>query len=327
MSVVVGTNFSEESCSAAQSAALIAMRWSAALALVHVADSLGDTLLVVEDDRNLLGPVRRQLEHEAERLRRLGPRVVTHLAAGARHLQLAQAALWWSARLLVIAAPSGGSRRGILPGTAERTAAVSPVPTLVVRGTALEQWLRGDRRLRVLVGVDPSAATSAALEWLIPLRRLGECEVLKVHVASKGAASSPRGVNPLEESQARSSHPYRGARTSGSAAPPGPSGPGEILDPWGASDHGGEVMIRVKDERGGTAAQLLLLAEEEAADLLLVGANARASAARFWVRSVSREVLHRASRTSVLCVPAGSSTAAEPPPLPPSRGSTATSPE
>lgn len=326
MSVVVGTNFSEEACRAAQAAALIAMRWSAPLALVHVADSFGDTLLVAEDDRHLLGPVRRQLEHEAERLRRLGPRVATHLAAGALHLQLAQAALWWSARLLVIAAPSG-ARRGILPGIAERTAAVSPVPTLVMRGTALEQWLRGDRRLRVLVGVDPSAATSAALEWLTPLRRLGECEVIKVHVASTRAASSPRGVNPWEEAQARSGHPYRGARTSGSAAHPGPIGPGEILDPRGAPEHGGEVTIRVKDERGGTAAQLLLLAEEEAADLLLVGANARAGAARFWVRSVSREVLHRASRASVLCVPAGSSAAAEPPPLPPSMGSTPTSPE
>ena len=49
-------------------------------------------------------------------------------------------------------------------GVAERTAESAPVPTLVVRDAApFEAWARGERALKVFVGVDFSASCAAAL--------------------------------------------------------------------------------------------------------------------------------------------------------------------
>ena len=89
------------------------------------------------------------------------------------------------ARLIVLA--SLGRRaplRWLLGSVAERTAQTAPVPVLVVRGAAgFQAWLRGERPLGVMIGVDLSESARSALEWAAELRHLGACDLTVAHIA------------------------------------------------------------------------------------------------------------------------------------------------
>jgi nucleotide-binding universal stress UspA family protein len=288
--IICGTDFSENARQTANVAAALAARLSAHLVLVHATGlPIQDSTAEAYDAVN--ASFRERLHEEAERSRGLVATVEEILSAGAPDEVLVQLAKQRQARLLVVS--SIGLRaptRFLLGSVAERTAESSPVPTLVVRDAApFEAWARGERPLNVFVGVDFTANSDAALRWVSELRQIGPCEVVAAY------ADWPR-----EET----------ARLGGSGSLGPLESPPEVqralerdIQEKVARLLGKEyVRIVVKGGWGRADAQLVGLATEAQADLIVVGTHQWHGLSRLRHGSVSRGILYH-SPTSVACVP------------------------
>lgn len=284
MTIATGTDFSQAAATATDVAAALAQRMQDDLVLVHVVGSDAPPSGAGRDDS-----VQRRLEAEVQRLQPV--RVQGVLTGGEPHQQIVAIGVETGARLLVLGSVGQGrTRPWVLGSVADKVAQHSPVPVLVVRdGARLLAWLRQERPLAVLVGVEPTAGSLAALTWAQSLRRVGPCSVTATQVVW------PPELQPV--------------------AGPGRQIPLDVLDP--------EVAGRLREElrtwaqRAGLAAEttfdvrpgwgrvdshLLQVAAEGKADLVVVGTHQRAGIARLWQGSVSRGVLHD-SPVSVACVP------------------------
>ncbi len=294
MTIVCGTDFSRNSASAARAAGAIAKRLALPLTLVHTIDAPGAEIGAGPAHGVVDEALRNRLDAQAQDLgERFGIDVEPLIEPGAADERLVALACSLDARLLVVA--SLGERRQErwrLGSVAERVAQASPVPVLVVRdGGRLEAWARGERSLRVMVGVEPTPASKAALRWAGELRAIAPCELLVAQIAWPAEAHDRIGLPTpmpldhlrpeLEEALLRDLERWAGG-------PPGPGGRSFIVRPgWGRVD-----------------SHLTQLAAELEADLLVVGTHQRSGIARLWQGSVSRGVLHAAAM-SVACVPAG----------------------
>lgn len=292
MAILCGTDFTPRAAEAAEVAAAVAVRAGETLLLVHALDEHGGT-----------GPASKKLHAEAERLRQLfsGLEVNTRLESGFADEVLAGLARSGAAadtpgrqgvRLIVVS--SLGRRdpsRWALGSVAERTAQLSPVPVLIVRDEVLLlEALRGERRLRVVVGFDFSATSAAALRWVSEICRVVPCDVVVGHVTQPAA----------ERKRQRAGRPV-GAFESFPQL--------EVLL---KSDLGARVReqvwtdgspgIRIKLSTGARANALAELAAEEKADLLVAGSCPLHGSGRTWQESVSRGALYHAAM-SVACVP------------------------
>lgn len=284
MAVVCGIDFSPRSDEAASAAAQLAARFQVPLVLVHAVYAYGMPLRRIGDEEVVYDDVRRRLRAEAERLRETVAAVHAELLMGNPDEALLEAAERHSARLVVVA--SLGHRAAghwLLGSVAERTASTSPVPTLVVRANEpLLAWARGERPLRILVGADFTAASDAALSWVSELAKAGPCEVTVAHVAwppgerlRLGTTRQQDLEHVLERDLAKKV--------------------GDVLGQVSAD-------LRVQLGSGITSEELVRLADEVQADLVVVGAHQRSGLSALWRGSVSRDVLTFAS-TNVVCVP------------------------
>ncbi len=288
--IICGTDFSENARQAANVAAALATRLSAPVVLVHAAGLLNQGSTSEAYDA-VIASFRKRLHEEAEHLRGLGATVEETLSAGAPDEMLAQLAQQRQARLLVVS--SLGLRaptRSLLGSVAERTAESSPVPTLVVRDAApFESWARGERPLNVFVGADFTANSDAALRWISDLRQIGPCEVVAAYAdwppeetarlgvsGSFGLVGNPPGMQRVLEQDMQE----KVARLLG-------------------EEH---VRIVVQAGWGRVDAQLIGLATEAQADLIVVGTHQWHGLSRLQHGSVSRGILHHAPM-SVACVP------------------------
>jgi len=289
MSIVFGTDFSEPASRAGKVAALLAARRHAALDMVHVLppDDLEEGPAKDAAMRRAVA----KLRAEASELGSLGQHVTTDVVTGLPDEALPALAEGRKAELLVIGAlgrrPPSRWRLGT---TAERAAQASAIPTLVVRDARpFEAWYRKERSLRVVVAVDFSRRSDAALAWVASMRALGPMDVTVLHVYSPGLErerlglsipASLAGPNPeLEEVIARQlSHRVWG-----------PGGPGDL-------------KLEVRPGSGRPADHLVQEAEALRADLIVVGTHRREGLDLIRHGSVSRGVLHGAS-ISVAVVP------------------------
>ena len=132
--IVCGTDFSATATEAVDIAAAMARRLETSLVLIHVDELLGAlTSNPVVLEAAILQR-RSDLDDEAQRLRELGTRVEEKFLSGSAFDELVTAATKFKAGLVVLGAVGHGlARRLLLGSVAERTAEVSPVPTLVVR--------------------------------------------------------------------------------------------------------------------------------------------------------------------------------------------------
>lgn len=284
MTIVCGTDLSANAGVAARSAGAIARRLAVPLRLVHVreASEVNDTP----------EPLPARLLAQAEELRaRFGIEVTPLVECGAADERLVALAADLDARLIVVA--SLGERkqhRWLLGSVAERVAQASPVPVLVVRnGDGIEAWTRGERPLRVMVGVELTPNSKTALDWACELRTIGPCEILVAQVAWPAEEHQRIGVPApipldhlrpeLEELLLRDLKRWAGGQ-------PDPD----------------DRSFLVKAGWGRVDSHLAQLAQEYEVDLLVVGTHRRAGIARLWHGSVSRGVLHTAAM-SVACVP------------------------
>ena len=298
MSIICATNLSRESLSAATVAASLAARLNLPLALYGVAEPPDNAAGAPSVHASLPA----HLEAEAERLRGLGAKVRTVQPSKDSEDALLTSEECLRASWLVVAADGWPShtlfRRSALP---ERLVRRSCAPVLVVRRPeALEDWIKGRRRLLVLAGVDAAGEDlNGPAAFLRAVREVGPCDVIAAYVCSPAEERERLGIHSpvrveLLDPVVRNI---------------------EALDPQvqrvllrdlhervGELPGEGSVELHLEPGYGRRADHLLHVALERRADLMVVGTHQRAGLQRLWHGSVSAEVLRRAQR-SVVCVP------------------------
>ncbi|HKO51416.1 MAG TPA: universal stress protein [Polyangiaceae bacterium] len=306
MTIVCGTDFSENAAQAARAAASIARCLNEPLEIVHVvADPAAAGLPALG---LFFAPLQELLAAQTEKLAREFS-ITAHpiVLEGPTEERLVEFARSAQARLIVVS--SLGARKQDhwrLGSVAERVLQRSDIPVLVVREAAsVEHWTAGERPLKILLGVDLGENARAALRWVEALRQIRPCDVRVVQIAWPVGEHSRFGVKgPIE---------LEGLRPELHALVE------RDLRAWTGTILGeGQVSFSVSACWGRFDEQLAQLAQEEKADLLVVGSHQRAWSARIWQGSISRGVVHRSS-CNVACVPRPASAATERPEITPFR--------
>ena len=289
MTIVCGTDFSESAVHTARAAAAIARSVSEPLKLVHV---LGKAVHELPGLSVLYEPLRVLLAAQAEQLGKefsvLVEPVVLEGAADERLIEFAQGE---QARLLMLSALGSRTQdQWLLGSIAERVVQRSPTPVLVVRDAdSILAWARGERPLRVVLGVDLGQSSRAALRWVEGLRAIAACDVELVQIAWPIGEHARFGV--------------KGAVDLDVLRPDLQLLLERDLRTWAGTVSGqGEVKFLVSPCWGRFDAHLASLAQRKEADLLVVGTHRRSWAARIWQGSISRGAVHY-SATNVACIP------------------------
>jgi nucleotide-binding universal stress UspA family protein len=288
MPIVCGTDLSESSLDAlAASVAIATRRGDETLILVNALDAAAAT---DEDAREvLMASASRRVEHEASLAASgtalhvrgevlVGPAVSTLIAFAETE----------GSDLLVVAS-KGYTNSPIyrLGGTAERVVQAAPMPVLVVRDAApFVAWAKGERPLRVLVGVDDSAACEGAIRLAKRLRAVGPVDIVIGHVYYADVAAQRYGIKVTSVVDSNPEIEKLLVRDLGRRV-------GELPGE-------GAVVFRPKRGLGRIGDHLLELADAETVDLIALGTRQKAGLGR--ISSVTSVVLHD-SRQSVLCIP------------------------
>jgi nucleotide-binding universal stress UspA family protein len=286
MPIICATHFSDAAHRACEAAALIARKAGETLWLVHVLP----TDSVNAFGKALLEAAEAALGDEARRLAKLGAKVEHELLKGEPATAIQEFAAKHGAQLVVTAAPSQETPFLGMGGTVDRLAQTLEVPLLVARETApLEAWVRGERPLKVMIGVDRSLPFEAAREWVKRLRKTGPVELVGGRVFWAHEESQRLGLeNPLGFGEVTPQLRQTLEREATALVEP-------------LAEDGKPVRVRVEVGMGRIADHLVALAAEEKVDLLVVGTHHRKALAKLW--SVSHHAL-RLARMSVVSVPA-----------------------
>ena len=288
--IVCATDFSQNARSAADVALSIALRLNATLVLVHVADEAHSYEEGTRDFRSAMRSAKALLRKETQRLR-CGSAPIEEVVLHGRWAELAVGDfLAKNPPLLVVVSSVSKAAfdRWTLGSVSEHIAQHSPAPTLVVRAPErLLAWARQDRRMNVVVAVDFTVSSDAALAFVRDLRKIGPCAVTVAHInwppdaqhwaPGKGLplASNPPRVRRLLLRELRRKI-------------------GEFIEET--------AEVRLEINWGRSDAALVRLATESDADLIIIGAHQRHGVKRLAHASISRGVLRHAPM-SLICVP------------------------
>jgi nucleotide-binding universal stress UspA family protein len=275
MAIVVATDFSEAALEATDVAATLAALTGERLRVV-------DVVLPEALERHGYGLLRGRLDQEVGRLGQRGVEATSALLVGDDDGVLDEQLA--SATLAVMAAPSADASR------AETLSQTARVPVLAVRPrSGLAAWAKDGRRLRILVAVDFSRPSVAAMGWVRHLRKTVPCDVIVAHVHWIPEDPSRYGTDgPLPLDRVRPEVEPLLLRD---------------LRGWlGDLPGDGAVHWWVRPGLGRVDRHLTELAIEADADLVVVGTHQRAGLERLWKGSVSRGVV-RGVPCSVVTVP------------------------
>ena len=295
--IVCGTDFSATATEAVDIAAAMARRLKTRLVLVHVDESYG---MAAVDSRLFEAAVahgRPELNRMADRLRGLGTDIDERLLCGSAFDKLVSAAAEAKGRLIVVGAVGHALARRLLVGSvAERTAEVSPIPTLVVRpGGRLASWIRGEHVLKVLVGYDFSITSEAALRWVNEFRKIGKSQITVLYCnwpPDEARRLGYEGPLPLAENpKVIQKNLERDLKKRVATFLPQQ-----------------EVTAIVEPGWGNPEGYLFEMASRQHVDLIVVGTHQRHSLGRVLLGSVSRAVLHHARMTVAVVPPAETAT-------------------
>jgi nucleotide-binding universal stress UspA family protein len=286
MTILCGTDFSDAARRAVVAAAQLARLRRTGVRLVHVLDIPGAEAVLSErtpakvteffeaEARRLLA----QLEEQAAPVRALAP-VLCEVLAGDPASALVEHGERMGAEIVVVSAVGRrGERLRALGRTADRVAQRARRPVVVVRDEApFQAWAAGARPLRVLVGLDLSPTSDAALRWTTILRAAGPCVVSGVHVfwppqvrERFHAAGLPIGAaEPEVEAALERELSARVAQV--------------------APDLG--LRLRLVGGMGRVAGHVAQVAADAGADLLVIGTHQRQGLDRLWHGSVSRDAI------------------------------------
>jgi nucleotide-binding universal stress UspA family protein len=162
------------------------------------------------------------------------------------------------------------------------------------------EWAKGRRTLNVFVACDFTASADTAISWLRELRRVGPCQVVLGYVdwpMEERWRLGVRSQTPFNENPPEVEHMLeRDLRSKLNRMLGDSSARVRVLPSWGSPDF-----------------NLLQMAQEEQADLIVVGSHQRRGLRRLAHPSVSRAILHHAPM-NVACVPAspGGSVSSDP---------------
>jgi nucleotide-binding universal stress UspA family protein len=292
MTIVCGVDFSDLAPAALRAAgALSACSHADVLYLVHVLDAQSLAQRSVAEQAEVRAEVGERLAAEARELSRRFELAHVHptVLVGSPDAALTEFAEFNRASWLVV------SSRGHadvplyrLGGTSERVAAESRVPVLVVReNDPFEGWARRERPLRIVVGVDWTQSSDAAIDAVRSLRSCAPCDVVVVHVFDRREAAERYGL-PLTDSSTESDPriPELLSR--------------DLARRVGDLGGSGEVLFKPTMGTAGIGDHLLDLADEERADLVVVGTHQRHDLQR--LTSVSSVTLHH-GRGAIACIP------------------------
>jgi nucleotide-binding universal stress UspA family protein len=288
MSIVFGTDFSERAFTSAKAAAALARRSGEVLHLVHVTE-YGSAGRTTTSDEALNRELRARLEAQAAELRAGDLQVEVHLQEGAPDEVLVEHAALVHASLIIVSHHGQRAPRWRIGNVAERVVQSARCPVLIVRSASpLESWARGERSLRILLGLDFSPPSDSAVAWVRKLRTWGTCEVVAAHHYWGADAHVRYGVplSPESEVTPEVEEALRRDLTARLGDMPGT----------------GAVWVHLDPGLGRPSESLVALARKEEADLIVVGTHQRAGASKWWYGSVSQRVVHDAP-VSVLCVP------------------------
>jgi len=278
--IVCGTDFTAQATSAATVAAGLAVALRHPLLLVHARLAGGREMGgATGGAQGASGALRR----EGARLRALGATVTTELHRGHADEMLVACARETSAVLVVVGAlGTRAPTQRFLGSIAERTAEMAPVPTLIVRqAAAFEQWLHGQRPLRVFLGFDFTVTAEAALDWVRALRTAGPCAITAGHLNSP--PEDERRFSVLDRLPAAGNAPRLQELLAR-----------QVGDRLQACLGDEQVEVRVEPRSGRADLALVAMAVEARSDLVVVGTHQRHGLARLWSGSVSRGVLSEA---------------------------------
>jgi nucleotide-binding universal stress UspA family protein len=290
--IICGTDFSAAATEAVDIAAAMAGRLGTKLILIHVDEFYGLAPVDPKLFNAALSEKSDALDDEANRLRRLGTQVKEKLVSGSAFDQLVTAATEARGRLIVVGAVGHGLARRLLAGSvAERTAEISPIPTLVIRpGGRLTSWIRGEHGLKILVGYDFSAASDAALGWVNGLGEIGTFQATVLY----------------------SNWPPDEARRLGYEGPlPLVTNPADVQtklerhlkERVATFLRSKEVTVIVEPGWGTPEGYLFEMASRQNVDLIVVGTHQRHGLGRVLLGSVSRAVLHHAKMAVAIIPP------------------------
>ncbi len=286
MPLLCATNFSPEAIAATTVAGELARQRGEDLWLVFVMP--GETARAFGED--VFATADAALKGEASRLRKLGANVTPAVLIGKLHNELPRFAVENQVSL-VIAGDSARDAGFLGTGVLGRLGQRLEVPLLAVRDpVGLIAWARGERPLKVMVGVDQTASTDVAVRWVEALGKFGKLEVVGAHVFFPAVEYHRLGL-PLPQVWDEVAPELMGALYRELNA--------KLLGP-----------IRFRPAIGRVSDHLNALAAEEKVDLLVLGTHHRRALGRLF--SVSEQCLHSAPM-SVVCVPASKLSAAHPP--------------
>ncbi len=284
MKILCATDFTAPARVAAHAAVELASRLSATVHLVHVAHlpgvSSGRAAAPMGCSPEELARRGKLLAAEATQVRRSNVPVVEALLEGLPDEEVQRHAQAIGADLVVLG-PTGERKPVLLSlgSIAARVIKSSAVPVFVARESAsLERWAKG-QPLRVVLGVDPTRPTQAALGFFARLRGAGTMDVCALHVDRDGSSATHEEIAAREKSLVELTR-ERVARVPGL----------------------GPTDVRVVRFDGNVAERLVTSCAEERAELLVIGSHRRTAWARRVHGSVALDIVAR-SRVNALVVP------------------------
>jgi nucleotide-binding universal stress UspA family protein len=217
--------------------------------------------------------------------------VRVELRVGAADSELAAYAESEGCDLIVIAARSNPDGASLLRlgTTAERIVQASHLPVVIVRDPA--PWLafaRGERPLRLLLGIDDSATCDLGIQWVHALRKLGAVEIILGAIYYSDVAAHQFG---LAAKSIVDRDPEIEALIQRDLLRRFGEGPVTVT---------GTVVARSKRGLGRIGDHLLELAREENVDVIVIGTSQKTGLGR--LGEVSSVVVHDATQ-AVVCIP------------------------
>lgn len=298
MNILCATDFSENSDQAAKAAALIASACHDSLQLTHVIDT---TSYAMVPEFGVIAPMlekeigeaaNKRLQSLTEQLQRAGISLTSKVLHGAAADTLVHSVTADDTRMIVMA--SHGARapaRWLMGSVAEGVMQHSRVPVLILTGDSqpLLSWKSSERPLRVLIAIDNSDASDAALEWLADMRKhmaidatftylyfvLEEYTRLGLHGPRPYFDADPEVIAILERDLNE-----RIKRLAGT----------------------GKNTLWVRPHWGQLGSGLSTDAQSAEADIVVVGSHQRSLLGRLWHGSIANKTLRSVGRP-MLCVP------------------------